>query len=116
MNLALDADLALILSHRLTSVLERGAHMLALKLKREATQACILMLKCELEVRILKSSTTIAFRTERDVCLVLLKKSTCEVGMRLWLRSTFAIGREVHVCHWTLDNLRSASELKRWTG
>ena len=76
-GLALDADLTLILkrgAQRLASVLEHGAHRLGLKLKREATQACILMLKCDPEVRVLKSSMTIAFGTERDPRVVLLMK------------------------------------------
>jgi len=43
-GLALDPNLALMLrcgTHRLASVLEREAHMFALKLKCEASQACI---------------------------------------------------------------------------
>ena len=65
MGLALDADLALMLrggAHKLASVLKRGAHRLALKLKREATQACVLMLKCDFKVRVLKSSMTLRSR------------------------------------------------------
>ena len=99
-------------AHRLASVLKHGAHRLALKLRREATHACILMLKRDPEVRVLKSSTTIAFGIERDPRILLLMKSAFEIGMRLWLRSAFAIGREVRVCSWTLNRLRSASELK----
>ena len=79
MGLALDADLALMLS-RLASVLERGAHRVALKLKYEATQACILMLKRDPEVHVLKSKTTIAFATECDPRVVLLMTSVFEVG------------------------------------
>jgi len=95
-SLALNADLALTLRrgpHRLVSELECGAHRLALKMKREATQAFILMLKRDLEVRVLKSSTTIAFGTERDPRVVLLMKSAFKVRTQLWLRSTFAVGR-----------------------
>ena len=62
-------------------VLERGVHRLALKLKMrllrlaialkcEATQACILMLKRDREFRVLKRNTTIAFGTECDPCVV----------------------------------------------
>jgi len=43
-GLVLDADLAMMLrreAHMLAFVLECGAHRLALKLKREASQACI---------------------------------------------------------------------------
>ena len=43
-GLMLDVDLALMLrrgAHRLAFVLECGAHRLSLKLKREASQACI---------------------------------------------------------------------------
>ena len=82
----MDADLTLILrrgAHRLVSVLERGAHSLALKLKCDAMQACIFMLKCDPEVRILKSRMTIAFGTERDLPVVLLMKSAFEVGTLL---------------------------------
>ena len=39
-------------AHKFASVLECGAHMHALKLKREAMQACILMLKHDPEVRV----------------------------------------------------------------
>jgi len=42
-------------------------------LKREAMQACILMLKRDHEVRILKSSTTIVFGTERDPFVAFVK-------------------------------------------
>jgi len=111
----LDADLALMLrreAHSLASVLERGTHRLALKLKREAMHACVLMFKRDPEIRVLKSSTTIAFGTKRDPRVVLLMKSAFEIGTRLWLRSAFAVGREVRVCSWSLDRLRSASELR----
>ena len=50
-GLALDVDLALMLrrgAYMLTSMLECEAHRLALKLKHEAMQACILMLKRDL--------------------------------------------------------------------
>jgi len=63
-------------------VLERGAHKFALKLKREATQARVLMLKRDPEVRILKSRMTIVFGTKRDHRVVLLMKSVFEVGTR----------------------------------
>ena len=74
-GLMLDVDLALMLrrgAHRPTSVLERGAHKLALKLKREAIQTCIFMLKRDCEVRVSKSSTTISFSAKRDHNVVLL--------------------------------------------
>ena len=77
----------------LASMMEHEAHSLALKLKREITQACILMLKRDPEVRVLKSSTTIAFGTERDPRVVLLMKFAFEIGTR----SAFAVGCEVHV-------------------
>ena len=64
---------------------------------------------------LLKSSTTIAIGTERNPHVVLLIKSAFEVGTWLYLRSAFAVGREVRVCSWMLDRLRSASELKYWT-
>ena len=54
MSLTLDTDLTLMLkrgAHRLASVLEHEVHRLALKLKREATQACVLMLKRDPKVR-----------------------------------------------------------------
>ena len=74
---ALGPDLALMVrrgAHGLAFMLECEAHRFALKLKREATQVCVLMLKCDPEVRVLKSSTTIAFDTERDRRAVLLMK------------------------------------------
>jgi len=61
-------------AHRLASVLERGAHKLVLQLKCEATQGCVLMLKRDPEVHVLKSSMIIAFGTERDPRVVLLMK------------------------------------------
>ena len=84
-GLAPDVDLTLMLrrrAHRLASVLEREAHRLALKLKCEATQACVLMLKCDSEIRVLKSSMTIAFSIERDPCIVLSMKFAFEIGTR----------------------------------
>ena len=71
--------------------------MLALKLKRKATQACILMLKRNPEVHVLKSSTTVTFGIERDPRIMLLMKSVFEVETRLWLRSAPVVGCEVHV-------------------
>jgi len=67
-------------AHRLASVLKHRAHRLALKLKREATQACSLMLKYDPEVRVLKSGMTIVFGIECDSRVVLLMKSAFEVG------------------------------------
>ena len=99
-------------AHRLASC---GAHKLALKLKREATQACILMLKHDPKVRVLKSNTTIAFGTERDSRAVLLMKFAFEVRTRLWLRSCLQLDTRSVFTVETLDMLRSASELKRWT-
>ena len=67
---ALGLDLALMLrrgAHRLVSVLEREVHRLALKLKREATQAHVLMLKCDPEVCVSKNSTTIAFDRDWEI-------------------------------------------------
>ena len=69
-QLQLDANFTLILrrgAHRLVSVLERGAHRFAMKLKHEATQACVLMLKCDPEVCVSKNSMTIAFGRDCEV-------------------------------------------------
>jgi len=52
-------------------MLERRAHKVAWKLKCEATQACILILKHDPKVRVLKSNIT---GTERDPRVVLLMK------------------------------------------
>ena len=79
-------------AHRLAFMLECGAYRLALKLKREATHARVQMLKRDPEACVSKNSTTIAFGTERDPCIVLLMKSAFEIGTRLWLRSTFVVG------------------------
>ena len=61
-------------THRLASVLEREAHKLALKLKREAIQACVWMLKCDPKVYVLKNRMTIVFGTERNPRIMLLMK------------------------------------------
>ena len=75
-GLALDADLALMLrrgAYRLASVLERRAHglvkllRLAIVLKHETTQACVLMLKHDSKVCVSKNITTIVFGRECEV-------------------------------------------------
>ena len=72
---ALGPNLALMRgAHKLASALEREAHRLALKLKHEATQACVLMLKRDPKVHVLKSSTTIVFGTECDPRVMMLMK------------------------------------------
>ena len=60
-------------AHKLASALEHEAH------RCEATQACVLILKRGPEVCVLRSSTTIAFGTERDPRIILLMKSTFKV-------------------------------------
>jgi len=62
------------------------------------------MLKCDPESCVSKNNTTIAFGTEPNPRIVLLMKSAFEVGTRLWLKSTFAVG--------TLKRLRCMFELR----
>ena len=81
-GLSLDANVALMLrreARRLASALERRAHMLVLKLECKATQACVMILKRDPEVCVLRSSTTITFGAERDPSIVLLMKFAFEV-------------------------------------
>ena len=68
----LGLDLALMLrrgAHRLVSMLKRGDHELV-----ELQRLAFFMLKRDPEIRVLNSSTTIAFGTERDPHAVLLMK------------------------------------------
>ena len=82
MSLVLHADLALMLgreTQRPASVLERAAHKLALKLKREAshgvafvlkhetTQTRVLMLKRDFKVCVSKNSRIITFGRDCEV-------------------------------------------------
>ena len=113
--------------HRVTSVLKRGAHRLVLKLKWDATQACVLEdvkllwlafeWECEAtQVRVLMINATAAFSVERDLRVSCLMKFAFELKHhsyvylknRVWVevRSLHLNAARLWLCPWWfLDSL-----------
>ena len=75
---------------------ERGAHRLALKLKHEATQGRVLMLKRDPEACVSKSSMTIVFGRDREARSEVRTRPLC---LTKDARFVFGLRRDPRIWH-----------------